>query len=281
MRIVQADLNQDGKDDLIVAPGPGGGPNVKVYDGATLKLTASFFAYSPSYTGGVNIAAGDIGNGKMGIITGPDGLGGPNVKVFTPSGQGISSFFAYQPSVTGGVRVALGYGPTGNATIFTGTGAGSAPQIKGFDAASGKEVENFLAYDSRFRGGVYLNAVDINGDGSSEIITTPGIGGGSQVKIFDGVTTKQLSSFAGGLKYGSNGAVVGVFSKGNQHQVSVFTKNGVQTQVSQYLIQPNGTAVPSVSTLSNQHGFSKPITWVHPNLAFSLFRHPLPQPDPV
>lgn len=191
----------------------------------------------------------------MGIITGPDGLGGPNVKVFTPSGQGISSFFAYQPSVTGGVRVALGYGPTGNATIFTGTGAGSAPQIKGFDAASGKEVENFLAYDSRFRGGVYLNAVDINGDGSSEIITTPGIGGGSQVKIFDGVTTKQLSSFAGGLKYGSNGAVVGVFSKGNQHQVSVFTKNGVQTQVSQYLIQPNGTAVPSVSTLSNQHGF--------------------------
>ncbi len=255
LRIVQVDLNQDGKDDIIVAPGPGGGPVVEVYDGATLKQAARFFAYSPTYTGGVNIAAGDIGNGKMGIVTGPDGLGGPNVKVFTPSGQGVNSFFAYQPSVTGGVRVALGYGPTGNATIFTGTGAGSAPQIKGFDAASGKEVENFLAYDSRFRGGVYLNAVDINGDGSSEIITTPGIGGGSQVKIFDGVTTKNLSSFAGGLKYGSNGAVVGVFSKGSQHQVSVFTKHGGQNQVSQYLIQPNGKAVPSVSTLSDQADF--------------------------
>jgi len=40
-------------------------PNVRVFDGLTLGLRSSFFAYDESFRGGVNVAAGDLnGDGR-------------------------------------------------------------------------------------------------------------------------------------------------------------------------------------------------------------------------
>ena len=62
MRVAAADVNGDGIADVIVSPGPGGGPHVRIFDGAAL-LTQSlvellgFMAYNPAFTGGVYVAA--------------------------------------------------------------------------------------------------------------------------------------------------------------------------------------------------------------------------------
>ncbi len=62
VRVAAADVNGDGVPDVITAPGPGGGPHVRVFDGAALQAGQvvelfGLFAYNPAFTGGGYIAA--------------------------------------------------------------------------------------------------------------------------------------------------------------------------------------------------------------------------------
>jgi hypothetical protein len=56
--VVAVDLTGDGVADVVTAPGPGGGPQVRVYDGTTGAEAKSFFAYVSTYTGGVTTGSG-------------------------------------------------------------------------------------------------------------------------------------------------------------------------------------------------------------------------------
>src|SRR5262249_29990841 len=107
VRVAAADVNGDGKADIIVAAGKGGGPQVQVYDGATLALIRNFFAFAPTFGGGVFVAARDFnGDGLADIICGAGPGGGPQVTVFNSVGLNpIANFFAYTPGFAGGVRV--------------------------------------------------------------------------------------------------------------------------------------------------------------------------------
>ena len=155
MNAVLADLNGDNQPDIITAAGAGGGPHIKVFDGKTHQVLSSFFAYDSTFSGGLNIAAGDIGNGLVGIITAPDSLLGPQVRVFSPTGALLKTFNAYEPDFTGGVKVALGYAGNGNAAIFTAAGMGGGPHVQVFEARSLNLLHSFYAYDSQFQGGVH------------------------------------------------------------------------------------------------------------------------------
>ena len=48
-----ADVDGDGKADIITGAGPGGGPHVKVFKGTDLSVLESDFAFDPSFRGGV------------------------------------------------------------------------------------------------------------------------------------------------------------------------------------------------------------------------------------
>ena len=122
VRVATGDVNGDGVQDVITAPGAGGGPHMRVFDGKNGQVISEFFAYSASFTGGVFVAAGDInGDGTAEIITGPGAGGGPHVRVFSLSGTVVREFFAYSASFTGGVTVAAGdVNGDGKADIVTG-----------------------------------------------------------------------------------------------------------------------------------------------------------------
>jgi hypothetical protein len=71
--------------------------------------------------------------------------------------------------------------------IITGAGPGGGPQVRIF-AAGGKVKGQFFAYDSGFRGGVRVaagNVYDLSREIADQIITAPGAGAASQIKIFD------------------------------------------------------------------------------------------------
>jgi FG-GAP-like repeat/FG-GAP repeat len=75
--VAAGDVTGDGVADLITGAGEGGGPHVQVFDGVTGLATMSFFAFDPSFSGGVRVAAGDVtGDGRADLIVG-SGAGRP------------------------------------------------------------------------------------------------------------------------------------------------------------------------------------------------------------
>jgi hypothetical protein len=102
------DVNGDGTQDAIIAAGPGGGPHVRVLNGLNGNQLKGFYAFAPTFGGGVFVASGDINHdGKADVITGAGPGGGPHVRVYDAVSNMISqSFFAGSPDYNGGVRVA-------------------------------------------------------------------------------------------------------------------------------------------------------------------------------
>lgn len=199
VRVAVGDINNDGVADIITGAGAGGGPHVKVFDGRTGAEIRSFFAYPPSFAGGVFVAAGDVnGDGFDDIVTGADAGAGPHVKVFDGRSNAESaSFLAYGASFQGGVRVAAGdVNGDGRADIITGAGPGGGPHVKVFDVSGGREIGSWLVYSPNFTGGVFVAAGDLDGDGRADIVTGADQGGaGGHVKVFDGLTLAETRNF--------------------------------------------------------------------------------------
>jgi len=166
------DVDGDGLADIITGAGAGAASHVKAFKGTSGAELASFFAYDPSFLGGVRVAAGDVdGDGRADLVTATGAGGGPHVKVF--NGLTLNpdaSFFAYDPSFLGGVNVATGdVNGDGLADIITGAGATGGPHVKVFDGRNGAELRSFFAFDRSSTGGVNVAAGDLDGDGRAEI----------------------------------------------------------------------------------------------------------------
>src|SRR5205823_1774434 len=101
VRVASGFFNGDTIPDVVTAAGPGGGPHVRVFDGATGNVILEFFAYAATFTGGVYVAAGDFNaDGVPDIVTGPGLGGGPHVEVF--DGRTGAVLVSTQAFVSGG-----------------------------------------------------------------------------------------------------------------------------------------------------------------------------------
>lgn len=171
VRVASGDVNGDGIADIITAAGPGGGPHVKVLSGSDRSQLHSFFPYTPSFTGGVNVAAGDLnGDGVADVITGAGVGGGGHVRVFDGNNAApIRDFFAFDPNFTGGVRVAGGdINGDGRDDIITGSTVNG--HVKVFDGRTGNESRSFNAFATGFTGGVFVASGDVTGDGIDDLV---------------------------------------------------------------------------------------------------------------
>lgn len=168
---------------------------------AALTLVALLFP-----DGDLGIAAGRTQPDPRGIqdtghiFVGVDRKSQPQVKAFNQDGDLRASFFAYDPAFMGGVRVAVGdVNGDGRADLITGSGPGGPPTVRTWDITTQGPVQlmSFLAGPQNFKGGVFVAAGDVNGDGNADIIVGAGAGqgAGSHVKVFSGNNGVLLNSF--------------------------------------------------------------------------------------
>lgn len=226
-----------GDDEVVTGPGFGGGPHVRIFE-ADGAVVAEWMAYGGGFSGGVDVAVGDVnGDGTDEIITAAGPTGGPHVRVFDSGGRVLSEFMAYDPSFAGGVNVTTGdVNGDGKDEIVTGAGAGGSPHVRVVDRF-GKSVSGFYAYSPSFHGGVDVAAEDVSGDGRAEIMTGPGPGGAPDVRAFwyDGRPISSFLAFApqftGGVSVATSkrwdnwtGLIVGAGPTGGPHvRVMSFT----------------------------------------------------------
>lgn len=217
VRVASGDIDGDGIIEIVAAAGPNGGPAIVIIDSQTGAIKQAFFAFDPTFTGGVFVTLQDFNNdGILDIIAGAGAGGGPNVKIFNGSNlQVMRSFFAYAEDFRGGVSVAtIDLNNDSILDLVTGAGPGGGPHVKVFDGLTGLILSQWYAYPMDFMGGVFVAAGDIGNDGTIEVVTGAGSGGSSLVAVWNPYTGENLAQFLAYAPEFTGGVSVGV-SDGN------------------------------------------------------------------
>ena len=241
--VAAGDFNADGFADIVVGAGPGGGPQVNIFDGQTGNVLTQFFAYDQSFRGGVTVAVGDVdGSSFNSVITGAGAGGGSHVKSFRnsrffdmdadrilPGNQSITmnltgQFMAYEEAYTGGVQVAVGLNSGssqgGFYRILTGT-LTAGPEVTVWEAMethdttmdtpelSFEKVADFFAFDSTQTTGVRVGSVAVSN--GSDFLASTGSGISTVVRrysLLPGASQptleEEFSPFTDGFDGGAN-----------------------------------------------------------------------------
>lgn len=147
-------------DDIITSAGPGAGPHVKAFDGATGRLLLSFFAYAPGYLGGVNVAVADTNGDGFGEVVAVAASGSSShvvVREVSGAGRQLYSFLAWPDYRGNGLRVTSADINGDRADdLILGAGPGGATRVSVLSGRSLAPLDDFFAFDPAGAGGVFV-----------------------------------------------------------------------------------------------------------------------------
>ena len=158
------------------------GDFIRVFDRNGHQSRAGFFAYLDAYPANSQIIVTDIDNdGQDETLVNYRGV----ISIYR-NNRKIREFKPYEGMFKGEISLAVA-DLNGDRTkeIITGAGQGGGPHVRVFDNTGRPLIGGFFAYDKNFRGGVRVAVMDLDGDGTQEIITAAGIGGGPHIRVFN------------------------------------------------------------------------------------------------
>jgi hypothetical protein len=260
VRVAVADLNGDGTPDVITAPGPGMTALIRVFDGRDMSLMLEFIGMDPNkWKGGVNIAAADMGRSRQALVAvGPDTGGGPIVNVFDlAQGKQVAEFPCFDDRMRGGLRLAYGdIDADGNPELLVTQGPCDHPPVVRAFNSDRKMLGELAVFDRNWRGGVWLAAADVTGNGRAELIVGTDAGGPAVVRMFDVVQRRSIgewSPFPGAYRGGARVAVRDVDGDGVLDIISV-PGPGLRDTPLRVFSGKTGTAIANLSTFQGFEG---------------------------
>lgn len=217
-------------------------------------------------TGGLSLAVADLGNDGIAELVVGSGLGSePRVRVLRMDGSEIGSFPAYAPTLGVGINVAVcDLDGDGDNEIAVAPQRGGGSDVRVFDGFGAPVTQGKFAYAEAFRGGVNLACADVMGDARAELVTLPGAGGGSHVRVWnqDGNVLKLEKEFFA-FEASDRSGMVGVISDRqlivSQQQtptpiIKTFSLGDETKLLDERTINIDATGVASI-VIHNQHTF--------------------------
>ncbi len=213
------------------------GDFVRVFDQEGRQSRSGFFAYLDAYPANSQILISDIDDdGQDETLVNSKGI----ISIYK-NGAKIKEFKPYDGLFKGEISFAVAdLNGDNTKEIITGAGQGGGPHVRIF-SKDGKLLNGgFFAYDQKFRGGVRVAVMDLDGDGHKEIVTAAGLGGGPHIRVF----TKEGKSLTGGFfAYDKNfkggvsittgdingdgeKEIITAPGKGSKPEIKIFTKDG-------------------------------------------------------
>ncbi|MEI7497909.1 MAG: S8 family serine peptidase [Candidatus Falkowbacteria bacterium] len=209
IQVATGDVDGDGRVEIITAPGKGGGPHVKIFSDQKI-LKGQFMALPKNFTGGIQVATGDVdGDGRVDIVITPLTDGSEQVRYFTATGKLLGQFTLKKNKQLKGLSLAVGDIDGGflhkkDEFILASRNKG----LSNITILSDQAVTKFkwLAFDKNYNLGVTVSSADMNQDGLAEIITSAASGGSPHIRIFSTTGELQNSFFA--YNEGYSGGVI-------------------------------------------------------------------------
>ena len=123
------------------------------------------------------------------------GLTGKAVVALDVTPGGDLLYLARNSGAGAGTIYRIGF-TTPGVSIAVGPGPGGGPVAKLEDAATGAAKVSVTAFDSAFGGGARVATADVTGDRVPDLIAAAGVGGGPQVRVFDGTSGALARSYS-------------------------------------------------------------------------------------
>ena len=266
VNVAVGDVNGDGTGDLITGTGVGGGPFVKVFSGVDGTLLKTITLGDVNARNGVSVAAADIDNdGIADIVIGTTLNNQPFMQVQKFSdGSVIQSLTPFQG--TGAINVAAGdFDGDGTPDIAVAAGAGNGPRLLVSAGKTNAVLFNQFAFEEAFTGGVGVSMGDVNGDGKADVIASAGFNGGPRVKVFLGGSGTVLQNFFAYDSSQRGGVFATAFNADNSGNLDIVTGDGLGQPIQLKAFNATTLATltpPSLPFVPTGSGTTSPTTTV-------------------
>ncbi len=173
VRIASGDTNLDGKDEIIVGAGKGNKSWVKILK-PNGKLRKKFRAFEKSYTGGIDVAAGDINNNGRDEIAVSKLSDDSQVKIFKYNGKKVYFNQNVFNKFTGTTITMGDIDKDKKAELIAGTNVGTRTKVVAYNVPTSnkkgtrKKIKIF-PFKKDYKNGIDVAAGDVDGDGKAEI----------------------------------------------------------------------------------------------------------------
>jgi hypothetical protein len=213
VRVAVGDVNGDGRNEIVTAPGKSAFTELRVFNGQTFQQLGTLLPFKDAvWYAGAYVATGDTnGDGRAEVVEGLDAGCCTTLHVLDAvSGDDLSGFFPYGDHSEVGARVASGdLSGDGKAELLA-VPLGST-RISAFAPSGGTPFRTIDAFGSEVTGSVSIAVGNVSGDSRAEIVVAAPTYSGAELKIIDAATggTRSVSYPYGGESVSSVAVALG------------------------------------------------------------------------